>query len=255
MEYCNRIRDASQLTAPNDLEVGRVDRAISAVLCLVFLLVFVRYSRWAWRARGTRGCALNCVLAAASFYLLLSLPALWVRTTIAWRAHVAVDSASRSCRENTLKCTELCGMVVAMNKRLKANPPPHPTVIQALGASLAAAFVLLTAILSLLCYFNLLSTPQLEDTESSETSSVRASRKSDRFMLRILDPPTTLNDSNDDDCCVVCLGELWDARVCELACGHRFHLRCISKWLAKSHRPLCPLCQCDVRKEERHDVP
>jgi hypothetical protein len=46
------------------------------------------------------------------------------------------------------------------------------------------------------------------------------------------------------DSCMICLAkfEAGDELPC-LPCGHRFHLNCISRWLAeRPGQPTCPLC-------------
>lgn len=260
---CGRLLATSKTLEPSDFEVGRVDSAICGALFIVFLVVYSGYLRWAWSGRGSNRCASNGVLAATSFYLLLSLPALWLRTTIVWRTHTSVGIASRRCNSTAIAklCKAECQQVTVKQNSLTADPPSQPIAVQAVGASLAGTFVITAVVLFVLCHFNILSKPQADNSRRSElpTDPVRPRRNTDRFVLTALDPASNsnananVNDNNDDDCCVVCLGELWDARACEVACGHRFHVRCISKWLTTSRRPVCPLCQSDVREEGQLD--
>ena len=50
-----------------------------------------------------------------------------------------------------------------------------------------------------------------------------------------------LND-NDDDTCSICFeSDTDDNQPITLLCGHKFHLKCILKWLA--HQKTCPLCR------------
>ncbi|KAF8732851.1 hypothetical protein HU200_015198 [Digitaria exilis] len=51
-----------------------------------------------------------------------------------------------------------------------------------------------------------------------------------------------------DDCCPVCLVQEDDgegATWCLVAaCGHRFHVACVDKWLRV--KPTCPVCRCSA---------
>ena len=49
---------------------------------------------------------------------------------------------------------------------------------------------------------------------------------------------------DDEDCaCAICMEQAPREQRVELVCGHGFHGRCISKWLASDIRGLCPLCR------------
>ncbi|XP_039840496.1 E3 ubiquitin-protein ligase MPSR1-like [Panicum virgatum] len=55
-------------------------------------------------------------------------------------------------------------------------------------------------------------------------------------------PPTGADD--DDDMCVICMrGYKRGRRLYVMPCAykHRFHRKCLEKWLSRSH--LCPLCR------------
>ena len=46
-------------------------------------------------------------------------------------------------------------------------------------------------------------------------------------------------------CCSICLDNYPDDEmVCELVCGHAFHIRCISEWFKRSFT--CPLCRVSI---------
>ena len=50
---------------------------------------------------------------------------------------------------------------------------------------------------------------------------------------------------DDGQSCAICLENLdWDTRKQSLACGHRFHTRCIHRWL--SDKKTCPCCRAAV---------
>jgi hypothetical protein len=51
--------------------------------------------------------------------------------------------------------------------------------------------------------------------------------------------------------CAICLDSIVPCSTgrVELSCAHTFHLKCISKWIGKSH--VCPLCRKKVGEYER----
>lgn len=57
--------------------------------------------------------------------------------------------------------------------------------------------------------------------------------------------------------CVICLESIVPCSTgrVELSCSHTFHLKCISKWIGKSH--VCPLCRNKLGEYERaeDDIP
>ena len=53
------------------------------------------------------------------------------------------------------------------------------------------------------------------------------------------------NDTDKHECCSVCLEPYSDNHfVCQLVCGHAFHIRCISQWFQRSFT--CPLCRLSI---------
>ena len=52
--------------------------------------------------------------------------------------------------------------------------------------------------------------------------------------------------SSPDGACSICLTEFaeTDLQAVRLACGHTFHLHCLSEWTALS--PSCPLCRAEL---------
>lgn len=52
--------------------------------------------------------------------------------------------------------------------------------------------------------------------------------------------------SPEDDDCAICLAALSTRPRLRLPCGHRFHVACVSRWLARpsaSSAPSCPVCR------------
>ena len=55
----------------------------------------------------------------------------------------------------------------------------------------------------------------------------------------------TVMHDHDDTCCSVCLDEYSnDEFVCQLICGHAFHIECIAEWFKTSFT--CPLCRVSI---------
>lgn len=56
----------------------------------------------------------------------------------------------------------------------------------------------------------------------------------------------------DTDCqsfCVVCISDFADSDLLRLLpCGHKFHVKCVDKWLHRSTS--CPICRRQVRSDE-----
>ena len=70
----------------------------------------------------------------------------------------------------------------------------------------------------------------------------RALGTSGRYGARDKDDDSTGRADVDDKCCVCLAGMREDQALRELPrCGHRFHDKCIGKWL-KAH-PTCPVCR------------
>ena len=60
----------------------------------------------------------------------------------------------------------------------------------------------------------------------------------DRFALPV---DCTPNDASE---CAICLEPLnGNELAASLICAHKFHARCVSKWLNTVRHPTCPLCQ------------
>lgn len=45
--------------------------------------------------------------------------------------------------------------------------------------------------------------------------------------------------------CSICLMGMNPKRACKLDCGHKFHWRCIWRWLKKGNNT-CPMCRCPI---------
>lgn len=55
----------------------------------------------------------------------------------------------------------------------------------------------------------------------------------------------TLAHEHNDISCSVCLDEYSDDEfICQLVCGHAFHIECIAEWFKKSFT--CPLCRISI---------
>ena len=69
-------------------------------------------------------------------------------------------------------------------------------------------------------------------------------------MIRPPEPVKLLLTNNceekHEDACMICLVELDSAHHKMAACGHCFHLDCISQWAIEG-RSNCPSCRSDVK--------
>ena len=64
-------------------------------------------------------------------------------------------------------------------------------------------------------------------------------------IVHLNDTRDSCNDDDSCECCSVCLEKYSDNRfVCQLACGHTFHIGCISQWFQRSFT--CPLCRLSI---------
>ena len=55
--------------------------------------------------------------------------------------------------------------------------------------------------------------------------------------------------SHSDKICSICIGELKESKdgmLCELICGHIFHLACVKDWLTKQSVK-CPNCRKNLK--------
>ena len=52
------------------------------------------------------------------------------------------------------------------------------------------------------------------------------------------------NEEEFECTCTICMDELKEGEfVRKLSCMHKFHPKCVDKWLLT--KPLCPNCKCD----------
>ena len=59
-----------------------------------------------------------------------------------------------------------------------------------------------------------------------------------KFMM---DDAKYTTQIKDDDTCVICLDKLASHKVVKLGCDHKFHKKCIVRWITR--KPSCPLCK------------
>ncbi len=50
----------------------------------------------------------------------------------------------------------------------------------------------------------------------------------------------------EDPSCAICLEDLWDRRIVQLDCAHRFHAVYMEDWLKAATHPLFALCRAPV---------
>jgi hypothetical protein len=94
-------------------------------------------------------------------------------------------------------------------------------------------------------------------TCSSRTRSISPRSLSDMECGRLnIDDDNDCDEVHDDEDCVICLTSICtntnggamfndenDDRVCDLECGHLFHLDCIKRWMVVRRNNECPLCR------------
>lgn len=63
----------------------------------------------------------------------------------------------------------------------------------------------------------------------------------------VQDVHTIINDSDDENACVICLENLDDEQSIHFHCGHIFHVHCILEWIyslfEKNADISCPICR------------
>ncbi len=252
---CLAIERIAKKHLPDAKEASRLDAGICTMMVMIFLVLQVRFAYWAYnsmrnsasrRTQKIRAGMVNALSASAAFFIAIALPAHWVRNAMLKRNFVAVEYAANECKAKNIaaECASQC--LAVKQKSVPVLPPD--TAVRATGFVLAAAFLVASCTVTIHASSRMLVTT----TASVRGQSRGEERKKRRYVLKVLSEDDV---TMDDEHCVVCLGALSEMRACELQCSHRFHKRCIEKWLRKAKRPCCPLCQMVVPRVEYDDEP
>lgn len=241
---CAYIGDISLLEPPGPAYVMRVDAGLSIGLCLVYVVILLRFLTWIHRLMRQsedtlRNVVLCTVFTAVGVYILLGLPSLWLRNAILSRNKSTMESGLRYCAKHTRTCAEGCAKLTAtLAANFKAKPAD--TALRILVYVIVGLLILLAVIVALH------GKSMAATVEEGEEICVRRAKKNKNRRYDITTVKKTADD-DDDETCVVCLSELWTRKACQLQCEHRFHVSCINHWLSKAYRPICPLCLVEVR--------
>ncbi len=252
---CLTIERIAKKHLPDAKEASGLDAGICAMMVLIFLIAQVSFAHWAYhsmrnsalrRTQKIRAGLANALSASAAFFFAIALPSHWVRSAILKRNFAAVEYAANECKAKDVaaECASQC--LAVKQKSVPVLPPD--IAVRATGFALAAAFLLASCTVTL----HASSGTMVTTTASSMGQNRGEERKKRRYALKMLSEDDV---TMDDEHCVVCLGALSEMRACELQCSHRFHKRCIEKWLRKANQPRCPLCQMVVPRVEYDDEP
>ncbi|KAL4503023.1 hypothetical protein ABPG72_014252 [Tetrahymena utriculariae] len=66
-----------------------------------------------------------------------------------------------------------------------------------------------------------------------------------QLNLDIMLPKVDIKELQSDDVCSICHDELIVARRIE-TCGHKFHIKCLFKWLKSQQNSRCPICRSEI---------
>ncbi|EAS04574.2 C3HC4 type (RING finger) zinc finger protein (macronuclear) [Tetrahymena thermophila SB210] len=66
-----------------------------------------------------------------------------------------------------------------------------------------------------------------------------------QLNLDIMFPKVDISQLQSDDVCSICHDELIVARRIE-TCGHKFHIKCLFKWLKSQQNSRCPICRSEI---------
>ncbi|KAL4455450.1 hypothetical protein ABPG74_012602 [Tetrahymena malaccensis] len=66
-----------------------------------------------------------------------------------------------------------------------------------------------------------------------------------QLNLDIMFPKVDIKELQSDDVCSICHDELIVARRIE-TCGHKFHIKCLFKWLKSQQNSRCPICRSEI---------
>lgn len=244
MTDCSDLRETARLEPPTAAYVTRVDAGLCIGLCVVYIFILLRFLTWVHRLiRRSEDTVRNIILCAiftsVGVYVLLGLPARWLRNAILSRNQSTLQAAKRSC-DGHKKCAQVCATIVSvLDKSFKQKPPD--TALRTLAYVLAGLLVLLTVCVAL--HARALAA-NIEDQEGRKSPADR--RANTRYDVKII-KKTKDGGGQEEETCVVCLSDLWIRKACQLPCEHRFHVGCINRWLSKAYRPICPLCLVEVR--------
>lgn len=258
---CAQLERTAALELPNSTEANRLDGVICALMVIIFVISQGRFSYWAYNSmqhsthddnsltpHKIRVGVVNATSASAAFLITIALPAQWIRNAILKRDIVAIrHAATEHCKNAATRCVSECRKLEF--RVTTATKVPSDIVVRATGFALAAAFLLAS------CTVTFHASTRLIGRTTTTTAQSPERHKKSRFAVKVLDNEALVNKDDDDneEHCVVCLGELSEMTACELRCGHRFHKRCIEKWLRKASRPCCPLCQKVVQRVHADD--
>lgn len=86
--------------------------------------------------------------------------------------------------------------------------------------------------------------------------AIRASALASKASIQSLKIVKSGEEEKPEEECAICMEKLFgkenkEAVVKETPCGHRYHGKCIEKWL-KKHQS-CPLCRYQMSQEDREE--